>query len=98
MIGAKILKPIDSLQSTIDIVQFHHEKIDGSGYPYGLKGSEIPLLACITSVADIFDALVSDRPYRKGMPRSRALQIIQDQKGIKLCPESVDLFFKAIEI
>jgi HD-GYP domain-containing protein (c-di-GMP phosphodiesterase class II) len=97
VIGAKILQPIESLKSILSIVHYHHERMDGSGYPEGLSGSRIPLLARITAVADVFDALTSNRPYRKAMKRAKAFQIIEDQKKTKLCPDSVELFFKAIE-
>ena len=98
LVGAEILEPIESLESIISIVKYHHERFDGSGYPDGLVGTEIPFLARITSVADVFDALISDRPYRKKMERAVAYKIIRDQRGTKLCPVSVDLFFKAIEL
>jgi HD-GYP domain-containing protein (c-di-GMP phosphodiesterase class II) len=75
----------------------HHERIDGKGYPGGLKGDQIPLLARMTAVADTFDALTSDRPYREGMPVDKALQIIEDAKGTQLCPECVALFMKWID-
>lgn len=65
-IGAeKVLAPNEALRDLIPIVKYHHERIDGRGYPEGLKGNEIPLEARIVSVADAYHALVSDRPYRK---------------------------------
>ncbi len=77
-IGAdKVLKPNKSLHDLIPIVKYHHEHIDGSGYPYGLKGDEIPLAARIVAVADAYHALVSDRPYRKGMPIAKACEILK---------------------
>jgi putative two-component system response regulator len=76
-IGYKICLPLgESLGFALDIIRYHHEKMDGSGYPYGLKGTEIPDVARIMAVADIYDALVTDRPYRKGMSRERAMKII----------------------
>ena len=72
-IGAeKVLEPNPGLRDLIPMVKYHHEKIDGTGYPMGLKGDEIPLEARIISVADAYHALVSDRPYRKGMPIEKA--------------------------
>ena len=97
-IGAYILKSIPSLADIIPIVKSHHERMDGKGYPEGLKGSKIPLWARMTAVADTYDALTSDRPYRKGMAHNKALEIIKDVKGTQLCPDSVDLFFRWVEL
>ena len=66
--------------------------MDGKGYPEGLKGSEIPLWARMIAVADTYNALTSDRPYRKGMPKEKALQIIMDVRDTQLCPECVEVF------
>jgi len=67
--------------------------MDGKGYPQGLKGSAIPLWARITAIADTYDALTSDRPYRKGMSHDRALDIIDNASATQLCPDCVHLFF-----
>jgi HD-GYP domain-containing protein (c-di-GMP phosphodiesterase class II) len=80
------------LRPSIDIPYCHHEKWDGSGYPRGLKGEQIPLGARIFSVVDVWDALTSDRPYRKAWPAKRALDFIREQKGIQFDPKVVDLF------
>lgn len=81
-IGAeKVLEPNPGLRDLIPMVKYHHEKIDGTGYPMGLKGKEIPLEARIISVADAYHALVSDRPYRKGMPVEKACAILKDGAG-----------------
>ncbi len=96
VVGAKILKPIPSLEKAIPIVLSHHERFDGKGYPEGLKGTDIPFWARITAVADTFHALTSDRPYRKGLPQEKALQIIADVRETQLCPECVDLFLDYI--
>lgn len=92
--GKNIIEPITSLAEIIPIVHFHHERWDGKGYPRGLKGEDIPLWARFTAVADTYHALVSDRPYRKGMPDEKALKIIRQESGAQLCPEAVSLFFK----
>lgn len=92
--GKNIIEPITSLSDIIPIVYFHHERWDGKGYPLGLKGEEIPLWARFTAVADTYHALVSDRPYREGMPDEKALKIIRQESGAQLCPESVSVFFK----
>ncbi|WP_022666494.1 response regulator [Desulfospira joergensenii] len=95
-IGANILSPIDSLGDIVPMVRCHHERMDGKGYPAGLKGSKIPLWARITAVADTFHALTSNRPYRTGMKVENALQIIEDVRGTQLCPDCVDLFLQWI--
>jgi len=75
-IGEGIIKPIRSLNHLCDIIRHHHEKLDGTGYPDGLKGEEITLLVRITTVADIYDAVTTDRPYRKRMPKETACQLL----------------------
>ena len=97
VVGAKILAPIPSLEKAIPIVLNHHERFDGKGYPEGLKGTNIPFWARVTAVADTYDALTSNRPYRSSLPKEKALQIICDVRGTQLCPESVDLFLGWIE-
>ena len=82
VIGAeKVLKPNEALRDLIPIVKYHHEHIDGSGYPEHLKGDEIPLAARIVAVADTYHALISDRPYRKGMSVEKACQILKEGAG-----------------
>jgi HD-GYP domain-containing protein (c-di-GMP phosphodiesterase class II) len=85
---------VDSLSDILSIVHFHHERIDGKGYPNGLQGDEIPFWARIVAVADTFDAMTSSRPYRKKMTKEKALQIIEDVRGSQLCPTCVDLFMQ----
>lgn len=81
-IGAdKVLAPNQGLRDLIPMVKYHHEKIDGTGYPMGLKGDEIPLEAKIISVADAFHALISDRPYRKGLSTEKACAILKEGAG-----------------
>lgn len=94
VIGADILRPVPSMARILPIVYYHHERIDGRGYPEGLKGDSIPLWARITAVGDTYHALTSDRPYRKGMERSKALQIIREVSGSQLCPDCVSVFLK----
>jgi response regulator RpfG family c-di-GMP phosphodiesterase len=96
LIGAEILRPVPSLCDVVAIVASHHERMDGKGYPYGLKGEKIPKWARMTAVADAFDALTSDRPYRKGVAQEKALQIIEDGRGNQFCPYAVDLFMRWI--
>ncbi len=94
VIGAKIIQPIKSLSEAVDIVKYHHERWDGSGYPDGLKGEEIPFWARVVSVVDTFDALTSDRPYQKSRSSDKAIEIIKKLEGIQLCPKSVELFMQ----
>ena len=88
----KVLQPNKSLHDLIPMVKFHHEHIDGTGYPYGLKGDEIPLSARIVAVADAFHALISDRPYRKGMSVDKACEILKMGAGIQWDRELVREF------
>jgi PAS domain S-box-containing protein len=88
----EMLAPISYLRPALDIPGSHHEKWDGTGYPRGLKGEQIPLAARIFAVVDVFDALSSDRPYRKAWPRDKALQYILDEKGKFFDPRVVDVF------
>lgn len=80
-IGEGIIRPMTSLQPLCDMVRHHHEKLDGTGYPDGLKGDEISLPVRILAIADIFDALTSDRPYRKGMPNAEAFKKLREMGG-----------------
>lgn len=95
--GAAILETIPALEQIVPVILHHHERLDGMGYPDGLKGNEIPLWARMTAVADTYDALTSDRPYRKGMDKNKALQIIADIRHDQLCPECVDAFFASVD-
>jgi putative two-component system response regulator len=96
VIAKTILEPLDDLADIIPAIAEHHERFDGRGYPCGLKGKDIHLWARILSVADIFNALTSHRPYRRGMGFARALEIIREIRGTRLCPECVDVFLKGI--
>ncbi|QER41327.1 response regulator [Thermodesulfobacterium sp. TA1] len=96
IIGAKILEGsnIKYLKAAQKIALYHHERWDGKGYPCGLKGKKIPLFARIVAIADVFDALTSNRPYRRALPYDIALQIIKSEKGTRFDPELVDVFLK----
>jgi putative two-component system response regulator len=87
-----MLSPITYLQPALDIPYCHHEKWDGTGYPRGLKGAQIPLAARIFAVADVWDALCSDRPYRKAWSKEKALAYIHTQAGRHFDPKVVALF------
>lgn len=93
----QMLYPVQYLRPALDIPYCHHEKWDGSGYPRGLKGEQIPLAARIFAVADVWDALTSDRPYRPAWPQDKALDYIRQQAGTHFDPEVVRVFFEVIE-
>ncbi|MGZ9166531.1 MAG: HD-GYP domain-containing protein, partial [Anaerolineales bacterium] len=92
-----MLSPIEYLHPALDIPYSHHEKWDGSGYPRGLKGEEIPMSARLFAIADVWDALISDRPYRAAWSEQEALQYIREQSGKHFDPEVVELFFKVVK-
>jgi putative nucleotidyltransferase with HDIG domain len=88
----QILSQIGYLAPAMEIPYCHHEKWDGSGYPRQLKGEQIPLAARLFAVVDVFDALTSDRPYRKAWSREKALQYLREQSGKHFFPEAVRAF------
>jgi putative nucleotidyltransferase with HDIG domain len=90
----ELLSPIAYLRRALDIPYCHHEKWDGTGYPRGLKGEQIPLAARIFAVVDVWDALSSDRPYRKAWPQDKVLQYIREQSGKHFDPHIVEIFLK----
>ncbi len=90
----ELLLPIEYLRPALDIPYCHHEKWDGTGYPRGLKGEEIPLVARLFAVVDVYDALTSDRPYRKAWSREDALAYIRQQAGQHFDPHVVEIFLK----
>ncbi|MBN1969955.1 MAG: response regulator [Candidatus Delongbacteria bacterium] len=91
-IGADLVKEIKFFEPVIGCIRFHHEKYNGEGYPQGLKGEDIPLLARIISVADTFDAMTSTRPYRKALSIEKAVSILIDLKNSQLDGYIVDIF------
>lgn len=91
-----MIQSIEYLRPALDIPFCHHEKWDGSGYPRGLKGFEIPLPARLFAIVDVWDALTSDRPYRKAWDKQKALEHILEQKGKHFDPDMADLFHKMI--
>src|SRR5437773_3190096 len=90
--GADILSAIEFPYPVVPIVRHHHENWDGTGYPSGIKGTDIPIGARILSVVDCFDALTSDRPYRKKMSDEEALAILVQRRGSMYDPLIVDTF------
>jgi HD-GYP domain-containing protein (c-di-GMP phosphodiesterase class II) len=79
--GASILRPIEALHDLIPGIELHHESLDGSGYPYGLRGEEIPVMARIIAVADSFDAMTSARPYQSAMDPGYVLEVLERLAG-----------------
>ncbi len=92
-----MLLPIKYLAKSLEIPYYHHEKWDGSGYPKGLKGEEIPLSARIFSIIDVYDALNSKRPYRKAQSKESTIQYLREQSGKQFDPKIVELFLSHIE-
>jgi len=93
----EMLSRIDYLRPALETPYCHHERWDGTGYPRGLKGEEIPLSARIFAVVDVFDALTSDRPYRKAWPMEKALEYLREQSGKHFDPRVVEVFFSLAE-
>jgi diguanylate cyclase (GGDEF)-like protein/PAS domain S-box-containing protein len=96
-IGADIIRPIQYLRGIIPYIFYHHERWDGKGYPSGIRGEEIPLGARIIALADVFQALTSDRPYRKAFTNKKAIQIIKDGAGTQFDPKIVNVFLKILQ-
>ncbi|HUR52670.1 MAG TPA: HD domain-containing phosphohydrolase [Gemmataceae bacterium] len=92
--GAEILQTMPGLAWALPVVRSHHERWDGRGYPDGLKGEEIPLAARVVAVADAFDAMTSDRPYRKGMPADVAFEELRRGAGGQFDPECIAALFR----
>lgn len=93
----ELLHPIEYLRPALEVPKHHHEKYDGSGYPDGLKGTDIPLPARIFAVVDVWDALTSDRPYRKAWTPKKSLKYIKDQSGKHFDPDVVRVFLDLIQ-
>ncbi len=92
----EMLAPIEYLRPALDIPYCHHEKWDGTGYPRGLKGEQIPLVARIFAVVDVYDALTSDRPYRPAWPKEKVLEHIRAGAGTHFDPQVVEAFFQLL--
>ena len=94
-IGARILEPIEKLKKVGRIIRHHQEKCDGTGYPDGLRGEDIPIEARIISVVDAYHAMTSDRPYRKALPEETALNELKNKSGTQFDADIVEAFMKA---
>jgi putative nucleotidyltransferase with HDIG domain len=95
-LGYSLLSPIAFLKPALDIVYCHHERWDGSGYPRGLKGEEIPLAARICAVVDVWDALLTEKPYRRSWQAESVILYFQDQAGKTLDPQVVKTFLTLV--
>jgi HD-GYP domain-containing protein (c-di-GMP phosphodiesterase class II) len=96
-LGEKVLFPIQSLRREAEIIGKHHEHLNGSGYPYQARGSDIPLEARIITIADSYHAMISHRPYRRGLGVKEAVKRLQASKGTQFDPQLVDLFCEYAE-
>lgn len=92
-----MLSPISYLHPALEIPYYHHERWNGTGYPHGLKGEQIPLAARLFAIIDVWDALRSDRPYRKKLPRDQVIAYLQEKSGSLFDPKLVELFLSVIE-
>jgi HD-GYP domain-containing protein (c-di-GMP phosphodiesterase class II) len=93
----QMLSPISYLNQALIIPYYHHERWDGSGYPHGLKGEEIPLFARFFSVVDVWDALSSDRPYRKRIPPKEVVEYLKKESGRLFDPYIVEKFLPLVK-
>jgi response regulator RpfG family c-di-GMP phosphodiesterase len=98
VLGCRIISNVPFFKSLVPLILHHHEYYNGEGYPEGLKGKQIPLGARILSVADAFEAMTSNRPYRKAMPYEIAFNILIEQKNIQFDPEIVDAFIEVMKV
>lgn len=92
LIGASAISAIEGLDNCLEVIKYHHERWDGAGYPENLRGTDIPLLARVTSIADAFDAMTSTRLYRQALPPDEALRRIVEGKGTQFDPQLVETF------
>jgi HD-GYP domain-containing protein (c-di-GMP phosphodiesterase class II) len=96
LLGAEIVAPLEFFGDGALIIRYHHERVDGSGYPDGLHGGDIPIGARVVAVADVFDALTSDRPYRTAMPVAAALDQLAREAGRTLDEDAVAAFIALV--
>jgi HD-GYP domain-containing protein (c-di-GMP phosphodiesterase class II) len=94
--GADVARKAQLPEPIVNIVLYHHERIDGKGYPSGLKGADIPLEARIVAIADAFDAMTSDRPYRKKLSAKEAMYVLKESESSSFDPDLVDKFTSAL--
>jgi len=97
IMGAKIIEPVDFLKNSYRAIYHHHEKYNGEGYPDGIKSEDIPILARIIAVADAYDAMGSDRPYRKKLDKDKILKELKEQSGKQFDPKVVKVLISVID-
>jgi HD-GYP domain-containing protein (c-di-GMP phosphodiesterase class II) len=97
-LGVRMIEKVNFLKPAIPYILYHHERWDGNGYPQGLQGEEIPVEGRLLAVADTFDAITSNRPYRKGQSAAKALDEIKKNAGTQFDPQIVELFLEAAEV
>jgi putative nucleotidyltransferase with HDIG domain len=97
VVGAQIVSPMKFLGEAVDVIKYHHERFEGGGYPKGLKGEEIPLHTRIFLVVDAFDAMTSDRAYRRALPREEAIEELERCSGTQFDPMVVETFVNLVE-
>lgn len=90
--GSEVARQAQMSEAVVNVILYHHERFDGAGYPSGLKGAEIPVEARIVAIADVFDALYSDRPYRKAYTLERVMEIMEEMTSTHFDPELIQLF------
>src|SRR5690606_31437313 len=93
--GARMMQDIEFLLPLVPYALYHHERYDGKGYPYGLQGEDIPIEGRLLAVPDTFDAMTSNRPYRKGLDPKIAIAELEKGKGTQFDPDMVDAFLAA---
>jgi putative nucleotidyltransferase with HDIG domain len=96
--GAEIIRPLSLPLECVEGIMYHHERYDGKGYPFGLKGKEIPLIAAIIAVADSYDAMTTDRPYRKGMDKYQAIKELKANIGTQFDPYITDIMLRLLSL
>lgn len=94
--GLRIVEPMGFSPKTVDVILYHHERWDGGGYPFGLRGAEIPLAARVFAVVDAYDALTCERPYRSAIAKSAALSFIESEAGGRFDPRACEALFALI--
>ncbi|NOY53769.1 MAG: response regulator [Deltaproteobacteria bacterium] len=95
--GVELVRPLCLPEEVLSIILHHHESYDGSGYPHGLKGNEIPLCARIIGIIDSYDAMISNRPYRKARPMGWVIRELRDCAGTQFDPEIIDVFINCLQ-
>jgi HD-GYP domain-containing protein (c-di-GMP phosphodiesterase class II) len=97
VLGVEIVSPVEELAVALPVINHHHERFDGTGYPDGLRGEDIPLVARVAAVADAFDSIIRDRPYGYGMSEEAALKEVEDNSGTQFDPRIVRTLREVLE-